>query len=107
MNWFPESKDPDDDAWYLIPFSETLLTLVNVVAEAGLTNQGVDPGPYAPVESGTPLVVSQAQLSTDSKGVKFRVSGGVPGTLYPIRATVITADGSTINNTRALPVAWR
>ena len=74
-------------------------------AEDGVSGM-FDPGQYRPgSETGSTFVVDQGQLVGGA--VKFRATSDMPGTLYPVRVTVITANGSTINNTRALIVAWK
>ncbi len=102
---FPNPKDPADVAWYQLRFREPLTAVSAITATpSGTAGSG---GPHTtPGDSlaGGDLVPASWGISSDTFGAIFRLSGGVPGHSYAVRADVTTADGSTLSRSAILEV---
>lgn len=99
---FPRPKDPRTTRWYSIVFGVPLDSLgTSGVTVTPSSNPSVPTGASewttgGDAVTGGPLIVSNAQLSTDGLGVKFQLSGGVPGAAYSVGAEVVDEDGNDL-----------
>ena len=107
---FPYPKDPQDDAWYLIQINEPVTSVSSVICEPTSPPRVPLPGVWrTPGDelSGSPLTVKDFRVSGDGLGVAVRLSGGIPGWFYAVRATLTLSDGSTLHESVILPVAGK